>query len=109
MGPLRPIRPIPPRPPAPPATQPTELTPSPGGRNPPVPARRGTVLCVPCAWRGHVFPHRENRPMQRILTGLGAVAVLAVSLTAAADDTPPEGFTSLFNGKDFTGWKVPAG
>ena len=48
--------------------------------------------------------------MQRILTGLGAVAVLAVSLTAsAAGDTPPAGFTSLFNGKDFTGWKVPAG
>lgn len=23
--------------------------------------------------------------------------------------SPPEGFTSLFNGKDFTGWKVPEG
>ena len=27
----------------------------------------------------------------------------------AADNTPPEGFTSLFNGKYFTGWKVPEG
>lgn len=29
--------------------------------------------------------------------------------TAAAAAEPPAGFTSLFNGKDFTGWKVPAG
>jgi hypothetical protein len=28
---------------------------------------------------------------------------------AAADNTPPPGFTALFNGKDFTGWRVPAG
>ncbi len=27
------------------------------------------------------------------------------SLAAAADNTPPEGFTALFNGKDLTGWK----
>lgn len=27
------------------------------------------------------------------------------SLTSAADNTPPEGFTALFNGKDLTGWK----
>lgn len=27
----------------------------------------------------------------------------------AADKDLPEGFVSLFNGKDFTGWKVPAG
>ncbi len=33
---------------------------------------------------------------------------LAVALPAAAGDPPP-GFTSLFNGKDFAGWKVPAG
>src|SRR5437870_2315101 len=24
---------------------------------------------------------------------------------SAADNTPPEGFTALFNGKDLTGWK----
>lgn len=30
--------------------------------------------------------------------------------SALAENTkPPEGFTSLFNGKDFTGWKVPEG
>src|SRR6185369_6213059 len=27
----------------------------------------------------------------------------------ATDNTPPEGFVSLFNGKDLLGWKVPAG
>ena len=26
----------------------------------------------------------------------------------AADNTPPEGFVSLFNGKDLAGWRVPA-
>jgi hypothetical protein len=35
------------------------------------------------------------------------LAVLA-ALPAAAGDPPP-GFVSLFNGKDFAGWKVPAG
>lgn len=34
------------------------------------------------------------------------VAVFAMSLAVhAADNTPPEGFTALFNGKDLTGWK----
>src|SRR5690242_4515838 len=27
----------------------------------------------------------------------------------AADNTPPDGFVSLFNGKDLAGWRVPAG
>ena len=32
------------------------------------------------------------------------------SAARAADrDEPPEGFVSLFNSRDFTGWKVPAG
>jgi hypothetical protein len=37
-----------------------------------------------------------------------AVMLLGFAQTTSADD-PPKGFTSLFNGKDFTGWKVPAG
>ncbi len=36
------------------------------------------------------------------------LAALAVALPATAGDPPP-GFTSLFNGKDLTGWKVPVG
>ncbi len=36
----------------------------------------------------------------------------ALSVSAAlmgADNSPPPGFISLFNGRDLTGWKVPAG
>jgi len=36
------------------------------------------------------------------------LAVLALAHAAPAAEPAP-GFTSLFNGKDFTGWKVPAG
>jgi hypothetical protein len=36
------------------------------------------------------------------------LAVLALAPAAPAAE-PPAGFTSLFNGKDLTGWKVPAG
>jgi hypothetical protein len=37
---------------------------------------------------------------------LAAVALLGLG-GSAAGEKPPEGFVSLFNGKDFTGWKVP--
>jgi hypothetical protein len=42
------------------------------------------------------------------LLHLGLACLLALPLTAAveaADNTPPEGFVALFNGKDLTGWK----
>jgi hypothetical protein len=35
--------------------------------------------------------------------------LIAASLTWAADDRTPDGFVSLFNGKDLAGWKVPEG
>ncbi len=39
-----------------------------------------------------------------------AVLGLATGISMlAADNEPPEGFTSLFNGKDLSGWKVPKG
>jgi hypothetical protein len=45
----------------------------------------------------------------RILLTLCLTALLTPALRAdekhAADNTPPEGFTALFNGKDLTGWK----
>ncbi len=46
--------------------------------------------------------------MRRI--SIGAVLIAAFSLAMvpaarAADNTPPDGFTALFNGKDLTGWK----
>ena len=43
-------------------------------------------------------------------TLLALIALLvATPVSFAADGAPPEGFTSLFNGKDLTGWKVPEG
>lgn len=38
---------------------------------------------------------------------LSAICLLAAFavIASAADNTPPEGFTALFNGKDLTGWK----
>ena len=44
----------------------------------------------------------------RRVTLLSLAVALAVSGAAPAAE-PPAGFTSLFNGKDFTGWTVPAG
>jgi hypothetical protein len=38
-----------------------------------------------------------------------SVALLTVSPARAADNVPPSGFIALFNGKDLTGWTVPAG
>ena len=36
-------------------------------------------------------------------------SLLTLSVARAADNEPPAGFISLFNGRDFTGWTVPAG
>ena len=48
--------------------------------------------------------------MKRMWGCLLAAALLAVVAEAPGQTgDPPKGFTSLFNGKDFTGWKVPAG
>ncbi len=46
--------------------------------------------------------------MRRI--SIGAVLAVAfflmlASVASAADNTPPEGFTAIFNGKDLSGWK----
>jgi hypothetical protein len=49
--------------------------------------------------------------MKTLLTlSLSLAIALALSLHAyGADNVAPAGFTPLFNGKDFTGWKVPLG
>jgi hypothetical protein len=36
---------------------------------------------------------------------IAAILTLACSSVQAADNTPPEGFVALFNGRDLTGWK----
>ena len=48
--------------------------------------------------------------MRRQLIALLVLGTAVFSLSsgqekASKDNTPPEGFTALFNGKDLTGWK----
>ncbi|MEK7685324.1 MAG: DUF1080 domain-containing protein [Verrucomicrobiota bacterium] len=50
----------------------------------------------------------SKRVLKSLLLFAGA-GLIAASLAQAAENEPPEGFKSLFNGKDFTGWKVPEG
>jgi len=51
---------------------------------------------------------RSTRSALPIVTA--ALLALALAVPAAAQTAPPPaGFVSLFNGKDFAGWKVPAG
>jgi hypothetical protein len=45
-----------------------------------------------------------NMTFRLSLIGL-ALAFLLMPSSYAADNTPPEGFTALFNGKDLSGWK----
>jgi hypothetical protein len=45
----------------------------------------------------------------RSLTRFLATLTLVTGTAVAADNVAPPGFTALFNGKDFTGWKVPEG
>jgi hypothetical protein len=49
------------------------------------------------------------RLMFNVLLAVGLVAWPAAWLLGADQSQPPDGFTSLFNGKDYSGWKVPAG
>jgi hypothetical protein len=62
-------------------------------------------------------------PIVRLLTACAAAALVAHATPAAAaaqsaqpaqaavqaPDAPPPGFRSLFNGRDLTGWRIPAG
>ena len=45
---------------------------------------------------------------RKMLPMLAVAAALSAGLLAAAE-TPPAGFVSIFNGKDLSGWRVPAG
>ncbi len=50
---------------------------------------------------------RATRPVLSLQSAL--LLALALAAPALAQTAPPPGFVSLFNGKDFTGWKVPDG
>jgi hypothetical protein len=43
------------------------------------------------------------------LSVIPAAILLAASLVGASDDRSSDGFVSLFNGKDLSGWKLPEG
>jgi len=43
-----------------------------------------------------------------LLTALVTIGALSATVLAA-DNTPPKGFTALFNGKDFNGWQARQG
>ncbi len=51
------------------------------------------------------------KPIFRLASLLSGVLLGTAGLpsTLAADTPPPAGFVSLFNGRDFSGWKVPSG
>jgi hypothetical protein len=44
-----------------------------------------------------------------VCMGSAAAVILAAVAAGAAENAAPPGFVALFNGKDFAGWKVPAG
>jgi hypothetical protein len=44
-----------------------------------------------------------------VLLSAAAAALFALEAPATTAGDPPDGFVKLFNGKDFTGWKVPKG
>lgn len=57
-------------------------------------------------------PIMQNPPsiLRAVLTVVALVAGSISASASAADNTPPAGFTALFNGKDLTGWKgLPKG
>src|SRR5438045_2485557 len=49
------------------------------------------------------------RSLRHVVPALALFVALAGMSFSASQPNPPEGFTTLFNGKDFTGWKVPVG
>lgn len=47
--------------------------------------------------------------MNKLPFALLSIIALGIPFANAEPDLAPEGFTSLFNGKDLTGWKIPDG
>jgi hypothetical protein len=47
--------------------------------------------------------------IQQVVAAIALLTLAIVPMSRAADEPPPAGVVSLFNGRDFSGWKVPAG
>src|SRR4029077_19541287 len=74
----------------------------------PAPAGIGLEkCCAPSVLR--YWTRRRQLMAKRRAVPLSLVGLLLGLPAGAADNTPPEGFAPLFNGKDLTGWKVPLG
>src|SRR5690349_19469309 len=58
---------------------------------------------------GRLAPLFPSLRFSLVRCALVVVAALGLSGGGRADDELPPGFTSLFNGKDFTNWRVPEG
>jgi hypothetical protein len=72
----------------------------------------GLDAFVPAVARRTWKPQGKGGLMHPRRFAVAAVVALAAFVWAAGPAVagdPPPGFVSLFNGKDFTGWKVPAG
>lgn len=50
-----------------------------------------------------------RRPLMLSSSFLALLALTLMPAAAGAGEDPPPGFVSLFNGRDFSGWKVPVG
>jgi hypothetical protein len=50
-----------------------------------------------------------ERMSAKLLSLISAVVLLAGTSVGVSDDRPADGFVSLFNGRDLTGWTVPEG
>ncbi len=51
----------------------------------------------------------RHHMVKRSLVVASIAGILLAPMARAEDPPAPEGFVSLFNGKDLAGWKVPAG
>lgn len=47
--------------------------------------------------------------MKKVVLALPLFVLLSLPMAASGPDAPPEGFSLLFNGRDFEGWRVPEG
>jgi hypothetical protein len=52
---------------------------------------------------------QDSRPLRRAAVLLSILSLVATAALRGADNQPPPGFLALFNGRDFTHWKVPDG
>ena len=53
--------------------------------------------------------NRNQLMLKRYTLAISVLGLVAATVAWAAPSTAPDGFVSLFNGKDLSGWKIPDG